>query len=144
MAALTVTAAQVLPDTTGETKTGIAGVAITAGQAVYYDSSANTWKLADADALATVKEGFNCGIAVSEAAAATQHITVQVSGSPTIGAGAAPAAGQTYAVHTTAGGIGLESDPTTGDFLCILGVGSGTNQITLGANGTILGQTAHA
>lgn len=144
MAALTVTASQVIPDTSGEIRNGIAGAAITAGKAVYKDTSANVWQLADADALATVKEGFDAGIAISTAEVANQRIAVQVSGSPTIGAGAAPAAGQTYVVGLTAGDISLEADPVAGDFICILGVGSGTNQITMGANGAILGQTVHA
>lgn len=144
MAGLTITEAQVVPDTAGETRTGIAGAAITIGQSVYYDSSANTWKLADADALATVKEGFNVGIAISAAAAALQRVNVQVSGSPTLGAGAAPAAGTVFVVGLTPGDISPVADLQAGDFACVLGVGSGTNQITMGANGAILGQTAHA
>ena len=144
MAALTITASQVVPDTSGKRRTGVAGAAIAVGKAVYYSATANTWNLADADALATVKEGEDAGIAISASSAANQYVTVQTTGSPTIGAGAAPAAGTIYVVGLTAGDIVPDTDLGAGDFPCILGPGSGTNQITLGATGTILGQTAHA
>lgn len=145
MADLAITEAQVLPSTTsGDVRWGIAGAAIAAGDAVYYDASANTWKLADASALATVKEGDACGIAVCAAEVAAQYVAVQTRGIITLGAGAGPTLGQTYVVSATTGKIALESDIAGTEFTCILGVGSGTNALTMGARGAVLGQTAHA
>lgn len=50
MAAISITAANVLMSTAGTPNTGIAGVAITAGQAIYIDTAnSNLLKLADAN-----------------------------------------------------------------------------------------------
>ena len=93
MADLSITAAQVLPDPSGDVYNGIAGATITAGQSVYLDATTTTVKLADADASAAAAAAI--GIAL-HAATSGQPIRVQRSGTPTLGAGAAPAVGTVY------------------------------------------------
>lgn len=146
MVDLAITEAQVLPDTSSGSKilNGIAGEAIAAGESCYKDTAANTWKLADASAVATLGLGDKCGVAVSAAEVATQKIAVQTRGLPILGAGAAPAAGTTYVVSATAGGIAPEADLGAGEFPCILGSGAGTNGLQLGPGGAGLSETAHA
>lgn len=145
MANIAVTEAQVVPsDVAGDIQRGIAGIAIAVGDSCYKDTAANTWKLADATALATLGEGDNCGIAVCAAEAALQHVSVQTRGTITLGAGAAPALGETYVVSATAGKIAPEVDLAGTQFNCFLGIGSGTNQLKMGDKGAVLGPTAHA
>ena len=104
MANLTITAANVIQGSGAVTSTGIAGVAVTAGQSVYLDTTDSKYKLADADATASVNES---AIAL-HAAAADQPLTVQTGG--TLAIGATIAIGSAYYVSTTAGSICLESD----------------------------------
>jgi hypothetical protein len=126
MADLTITAANVAKGTNAAvTSTYLAGASITAGQAVYLDTTTSTMKLADADALAS-SEAF--GVALNSAATG-QPIAVQRSGSITIGA--TVATGVAYYVSTTAGGICLESDLSTGDFPHFLGFATSTTVIAL-------------
>lgn len=146
MADLSITEAQVLPDTSAGSKivNGIAGAAIAAGEVVYLDTSTQTWKLTDSDAAATVAEGDHCGIAMNAAEVATQKIAVQTRGSPTLGAGASVAAGTIYVASQTAGGLAVVADILAGDFMCILGIGNGSNGIDMGPGGAMLASTAHA
>lgn len=146
MADLAVTEAQVVPSqVAGDIERGWAGAAIAVGDSVYKDSSTNTWKLAQGDATATCKEGRDCGIAICAAEASGQPVSVQVTGAITLGAGAAPALGQTYVVSAAvAGKIAVEGDIAGTNFTCILGIGSGTNALTMGPGGATKGPTAHA
>lgn len=126
MADLTITAANVAKGTNAAVVSSyLAGASITAGQSVYLDSATNTIKLADADALAS---SAAVGVALN-AASSGQPITYQRSGNITIGA--TVAVGVAYYVSTTAGGICLESDLTTGDFPHFLGFATSTTVIAL-------------
>lgn len=127
MADLTITAAQVLPVSGYRSETRVAGATITAGQAVYRDSS-QTWQLADGDAALTAAAA---GIALNGASAG-QPCQVQTGGTITLGAGAAPVVGETYCASLTAGGIAPDADILTGDFKTILGIGIGSDQVKLG------------
>lgn len=129
MADLTITTAQVLPDTLGSIEDGIAGEAIDAGESIYKKSDDGKWYLTDADALATAATP---AVAVNSAAAG-QKVSAQKSGSPTIGAGAAPAVGQLYVASTTAGGIAPYADLASGDYVAIIGVGASGNKIKMRA-----------
>jgi hypothetical protein len=73
MAAVSVTASEVQPGSSGVFEAGVAGEDIAAGQVVYYDSSAKTFKLSDADGAPAY------GIAVCGAAAG-QIIVIQLAG----------------------------------------------------------------
>lgn len=125
MANLTVTASSVVPSADAGIARGTAGASITAGQSVYLDTTDDTWKLADADAAASVNEA---GIAL-HAAATGQPIAVQQSG--TLNIGATVAIGTAYYVSTTAGSICLESDLSSGDFPFLLGYATAASTITM-------------
>lgn len=125
MADLTITTTSVVPGGGSVQKPGVAGVAITAGQAVYLDSATGTLKLADCNS-ATAAARSPYGIALNGAAAG-QPVTVHQSGPITIGA--TVAAGVTYFLSGTPGGIRPAADNTTGDYVSIIGIGISTTQI---------------
>ena len=126
MADLATVAAQVLaPNATTE---GLyCAVAITAGQAIYKNTSSQ-WALADADVV--LAAGTVLAIATANAAAG-QRIDGAKEGIITMGAGAAPVQGQMYVVSPNAGGVAPYSDLLSGDYVHFLGVGVGSNQIDL-------------
>lgn len=130
MVALSITAAQVVADEAGAIQYDDANEAITPGQAIYYDATLRKWRLADADAVATVPAN-RVGIAISQAAAAGQGVGGQKTGSVTLGAGAAPVVGTAYYVGPTAGSIVPEADVLSGDFPCLLGFGSASNKLKM-------------
>lgn len=126
MADLTITAANVAKGANASPVSSfLAGATITAGQAVYLDTTTNTIKLADADTLAA-SNAF--GVALNSASSG-QPISIQRSGNITIGA--TVITGTAYYVSTTAGGICLESDLSTGDFPTFLGFATSTTVIAL-------------
>lgn len=127
MVDLVITASQVLPDAEGDSTVGLAGATLTAGQSVYLDSTTNTYKLADANAVLTAAA---IGITL-HAALAGQPIKVARGGSPTLGASAAPAVGMVYVVSATAGGIAPITDLTSLMYTTILGVGAASSKIKL-------------
>jgi hypothetical protein len=132
MADLTITASQVLPDTTGDIFRGTSGATVTAGQTVYLDTSTNLIKLADANASALT--AVTMGIAL-HAALTGQPLAVQRRGTPTLGAGAAPAVGTIYIQSATAGGIAPAADLATGYYATIVGVGTTGNKLTMPSGG---------
>lgn len=114
-----VVAASVQPGTTGaEFEVGIAGATLTAGQAVYLDSSDNKYKLCDADASALT--GTFRGITMGGGAAG-QKVLIQRKGSYT--AGFTVVVGTIYLTSDTPGGIRAAVDVDSGDWLSIIGVG---------------------
>lgn len=122
MVDLVITAASVQPGTESEGaqfEYGTAGASITAGQAVYLDSSTSTYKLADnndtSEALSVVR-----GIAL-HAAASGQPLKIQTRGPITIGA--TVASGSVYVLSATAGGIAPVADLATGNRCTLLAVG---------------------
>jgi hypothetical protein len=137
MADLAVTAAQVIgePDLRNQT-TKVAGVAINAGQVVYFDEATGLLRLADADPSGSgdpATQSKAAGIALCSCAA-NQPCTYQYAGEVTLGAAAAPVVGQTYCVSVTAGGIAPYADLTSGKYVTVLGVGKASNKIVLGIN----------
>jgi hypothetical protein len=125
MSDLTITAASVAAGTNA-TKANqyLAGASITQGKSVYVDTTDNTVKLADADA---VISGV-VGVALN-AASSGQPVTFQQYGNITIGA--TVATGTAYYVSATAGGICPESDLASGDFPHFLGFATSTTVIAL-------------
>lgn len=135
MADLTVTAANVAK-VSGNVRHGTAGATITAGQVVYFDASAGTWKLAVADGIgaATAATAGSGGLGIAlHGAASGQPLTVQYDG--VINPGATVTVGVIYcASPATAGGIAPSADVSSldNDYVTILGVGTTAAQITLG------------
>jgi hypothetical protein len=105
MADLTVTAASVLW-TSGTKQTGVAGATVTAGQAVYLDSTTSTLKLAQSDG--TAAEADAVGVALH--AAGSGQPLVYASQGAVINIGATTTKATTYVVATTAGGIAPQAD----------------------------------
>jgi len=132
MAALTITASQVLPTLNDPVEHGIAGAAITPGKPVYYDTSTGKWKLAQADGTAAEAGADGYGIALSQAAADGQPITVALPGHRvTLGAGAAPAAGVVYYFGDTAGTLVPVADVGSADKILPLCIGIGSNKVKI-------------
>lgn len=131
MAALSVTAASVLPSSAAVlSKEYTAAAAITAGQAVYLNSSSQ-WALLDTNAAVT-GNGVNDkrGIACNNAPGANQPLTVCLS-DPSFTTGATMTNGKTLYGSNTPGGITEADLPTTGDFPVILGVNISTTKVNL-------------
>ncbi len=122
MADLSITATNVITATTASANYGVgtAGVAITAGQALYLDSTANTLKLC-------INSGSSAGDCVGialHAAGVSQPIKYQTSGDITIGA--TIVAGQPYINSTAAGGICTVADIGAGQYVKVLLMGRTT------------------
>lgn len=128
MADLSITAGSVVKGTGAVTVQGLAGETITAGMAVYLDSSANLYKKASTSTATTAAV---VGIALN-GASLNQPIVVQTAGQITIGA--TVAAGVWYEVSDTGGGIRATSDAghNTGDFCTLIGGGISATTILLG------------
>lgn len=125
MADLTITAASVVKGTGASVRTGTAGATITAGQAVYEDTSTSTFKLADTDS-ATAAARSVAGIALNGASSG-QPLSVLTAGPITIGA--TTVVGVPYYLSGTAGGICPYADVAAGDYPVFIGIGSSVTQI---------------
>jgi hypothetical protein len=99
-----------------------AGATITAGQAVYLDSSTSTLKLADNDS-ATAAVRSPVGIAL-HAALSGQPLTYCASGPLTLGASLA--VGDVVCLSSTAGGLCPSADIAAGDYNTIMGIATST------------------
>lgn len=126
MADVSVTAASVRKGANATTETGTAGETITAGQVVYKDAADGEYKLADCNltlGLATAVGISLCG------AGDGQPLVIQTSGD--INVGGTLTAGEIYVVSASAGGIGIDSELTTGDYITVLGVADSTSNLPL-------------
>lgn len=123
-AAMSITPASVLPGVGAKTKGAVSGGTLTAGTVVYEDAAdSKKLKLADADAEASAVVK---GIALNGASNG-QPVDILTEGPITIGG--TVIIGVPYFLHTTAGGIGVLGDLTTGDYVTYLGVGISATQI---------------
>jgi hypothetical protein len=124
MADLTVTPGSVL-FTSGTKITGTAGAAVTAGQAVYEDSTTSTLKLAQADG--TAAEVAAVGIAL-HAAGSGQPLVYAAQGS-VINIGATTSTATTYVVSATAGGVAPQADLVSTNKITRLGYATGAGGV---------------
>lgn len=128
MAAISITAANVLPGASANLTQGVALAAITMGQAVYTDG-AGSYGLADANG-STPANSF-AGIAVTTCSAAGQPILVNTLDSAFI-FGATILAGDTVWLHTTPGALTkTESDLTSGCTKIVVGNMTTTTALNL-------------
>lgn len=104
-----------------------AGETITAGQAVYLDSTAKKWKKADSNS-ATAEVRTAAGIALN-GAVLDQPIGVQKGGDITIGA--TLTANTAYYLSDTPGGICPLADVGTGEYLQLIGESISTTVLRL-------------
>lgn len=128
MAAISVTATSVLKGTGCTTQEGIAGASITAGQAVYMDSTdSDKIKLADADASTAAAAAVGISL---HAATSGQPIEYAVAGNVTFNA--VLTAGKVYVVGgTAAGDINPVADLTTNWRTTVLGVATSTTNLRM-------------
>lgn len=133
MSDISVTAANVLAGPNAKKRTGIAGATITAGQALYEDSSdSNKLKLADANASATTAKCV--GVALHGAASGQPITFVEEDDDFTPGATlslSAAADDGVYVLSATAGGIAPVGDLASGMYPVIMGVAKSTSKMKL-------------
>lgn len=127
--------ADVAPTTvsgTGRKVIAEAGVAVAAGQWVYYDSATATYKLADADALATAAV---VGVALGDAGIG-ENFVLLVDGEYDPGVSLTP--GLIYVLSDTAGAIAPIDDQVgasgTGDFVSMVGRGNTAGNLAIDIN----------
>lgn len=118
MADISITAANVVADSTASRVTGTAGETIAAGKAVYKSSTTNKWMLADSNS-ATVEARRATGIALC-GSSLNQPVTVLTGGLVTIGA--TLTAGLAYYLSDTPGGICPVADIGSGEYVCLIGI----------------------
>lgn len=127
MADVSVTAANVAPDSGTILEQGIAGAAITAGQTVYLDNTTSTYKLADANLSAAA--AVTRGIALCNAASGQPIVVARSPG--TLNPGFTVGVGTPYFQSATAGGICPAADLTTGHRTTFLGIGITASQLSM-------------
>jgi hypothetical protein len=133
MADVTVTAANVeLVD--GNTGVLTAGATITAGQAIYKDTSdSNKAKLADADAGTTLAATVE-GIALSGATSGNKVTFAKLGAEVDIGG--TVSMGRVYVLSGTAGAIAPEADLATSDRCSVIGYATSATNLKLTLNNT--------
>ena len=120
MAAISITAASVLKSSTGQVSVGTAGATITAGQAVYIDTSdSNKIKLADANG--TTPATTFAGIALN-AASSGQPVSYCTNDTAGFTIGATVLAGDTIWLSPTAGGLTKTIGDLSGGLAIVVGV----------------------
>ncbi|WP_395739299.1 hypothetical protein [Prosthecobacter sp.] len=122
---LTITAASVVPGARAKIDHGTAGASITQGQLLYYDSSAGTYKLADANASATTANVV--GYAANAASAGQPLSIVTEDDDMTVGATLSMSA-PVYVLSATAGGIAPSADLTTGWYPMVVLIAKSTTK----------------
>ena len=110
---LSITTTSFVPGARAKSNIGIAGATITIGQLLYFDSTAGTWKLADADASATAS--LVQAIAGSAAAAGQPVIYITEDDDLTLGATLSMST-PVYVLSGTAGGIAPSADISVGEY----------------------------
>lgn len=133
MADITITAASVVPGSDANVIQGTAGETITAGMAVYYNSTTSKWLKAQCDGTAVEAGSGGVGIALT-GSSNNQSINVQIAGSVTIGG--TVVATTPYIVSATAGGICPYADLASSQYATFLGYASTTGIIVMARNAT--------
>ncbi|MEJ7933491.1 hypothetical protein WG907_04365 [Sphingobium sp. AN558] len=118
MADLSITAANVIAGTGASGTNGLAGAAITAGQAVYLDKVTQKYLLSDSNSGVAAARAVD-GLAL-HAAALNQPLAVHTKGPIAIGATLAP--GVAYYLSDTPGGICPVADVGTGENSILIGI----------------------
>jgi hypothetical protein len=127
MADLSITAASVVPGANAIVEHGTAGETITAGHAVYKDTTTGKYIKADANS-ATAAARQARGIALNGASDG-QPLTIQKSGDITLGA--VLVAGTDYYLSDTPGGVAPRADIGAGEYVCLLGLAKTASVLAL-------------
>jgi hypothetical protein len=125
---VTITAASVIPGPNADIITGTFGATVTAGQIVYLDTTAGTWKLADADASATTSGAdTKLGMVAGGGAAGQQGRIILEDDNLTVG-GTLSMTAPIYVLSGTAGGIAPLADLAAGDYPVVLLIARSTTK----------------
>lgn len=131
MADLSVTAANCVPAAGSLIGWGTSGATITAGKAIYLESSSNTWKLADNNsATAEVRQATALALTGSSAGQPVAYVTKDAS----VTLGATMTAGTDYYLSDTPGGICPVADLASGEYPLTIGMATSTTVIKLSFN----------
>lgn len=120
MADLVITAASVLAGANSKTSSGLAGEAIAAGKAVYFDTATSRFKLGDSNAVAAAPKALTSGGIALNTAATDQPLVVHREGDVTAGAALTP--GAAYYLSDTPGGICPLADVGSGENVTLIGI----------------------
>lgn len=129
---LVLTPAEVLPGPGASMTSGIAGVALAAGQVCYVNA---TKELDLADANGTAATALVKGIAM-HAATAGQPVTMQRGGEVILGAAAALVVGGLYVLSSNPGMIAPSGDLAAGHYTTLLGVAVSATNLRLMVSNT--------
>jgi hypothetical protein len=131
MTDIVITASAVVAGNGAQTKTGIAGAAIAAGDIVYLDTATTgKWQLADSDAASAEARGQTANIGVAlNGAAANQPVVVLVGGPVTVGA--VLTAGTAYYLSDTPGKLCPVADISGGDYFTLMGLAASTSVLNV-------------
>ena len=137
MADLSITTTEVKAGPGAVVESGVAGEAITRGEALYRDSV--TKKVYAAQRDAGIDSAHVVGLALQDATDG-QRVEYQSAGIITIGNSASVTEGVIYLLSATAGGLtphtdhdtGVSAVPASGEFATVIGVGNNDDQIILG------------
>lgn len=109
---------------------GTAGATITQGQAIYYDSTTGTYKLADTETSATTANAK--GISLN-ACSSGQPVDFVSFGAITLSAAGPLTVGEVY-VLSTAGQVAPASDLASDDWVTVLGIATTANILKVSIN----------
>lgn len=138
MAAISITAANVLGSSTAERLSQYkSAAAITAGQYVYLNASSQ-WALVDTDGSLGTAQADIRGFAENSAPGAGQPLTVVIS-DVNFTLGGTLTNGSTVYAFTTAGAVTIADVPTTGAKPIVIGVANSTTTMVLARYGIATG-----
>lgn len=128
MADISITVANVLPSNTATVQIGIAGAAITQGQAIYLDTTTNTYLLSDSNAA-----GKNqiAGIAVNAASTGQRVCFVGLDSAGFTVGGTLTSFDGIYLSNTPGGLTEAYADLATGSTVIIVGMQTSTTKMNL-------------
>jgi hypothetical protein len=122
---LSITTTSFVTGANAKTKVGKAGAAITIGQLLYFDDSAGTWKLCDADASAAAAK---CGGIAGSAAAIGQDVIVVLEDDDLTPGTTLSMSAPIYVTSGTAGGIAPVADLGEGDYPSVVLIAKSTSK----------------
>jgi len=126
MADITITAANVRPYSGATTKTVTAGATVTAGDAVYKDTSdSNEYKRCDSTVAASTVIG---GIAITNAGDG-EPLIIQTAGDCNVGG--TVVVGMVFVVSTNAGKLAPLADVASGEYVSIIGYGITSSKLRM-------------
>ena len=130
MAALSITAANVVLSSGPASHGQLAGEAFNAGAMLYFKESDSKWYKAQGDGTAEEAGSVDVGMALSTAAAAGAFVSI-AKADAVVTIGSVPTAGVVYTIDDTAGSIGPIADRGSADKVTVVALGVSATAIKL-------------